>query len=455
MPDDLYGIGLSPDGFVEVPAPSPNAPPPNSPPEPVPDSIGGSAIGADAQDDQRVRDLLDQHLTSPDIINMLNELIIVNNPLITPGTATGPVTRVPELAMLTTNAATRLVYTMSDDNWWGRAYSVTGITSTNPQLHVVTKTVWFVTNAAPRDAATQATAYTKDGGLTWAVCDPVKAGKTGNAIDFAISNDTGRIYCIWTTTLGRGGEIAYSDDSGDTWTQIAATEVLDGVAGGQHWRACWIEAQNGYVAALVDQTLVLGGHDFGVFYSTDHGGTWTKKRATGASSAVDNPFTDAWRFKLSPTGTLFVGWGQNAAGGVRYHRSTDGFATASTVTWAAAGAASRISQIISNSTGTLLAFMYTVSNATTPRDHRLEVSTDDGVTWVQRTLPVELATWLGRNLDFNQLVALPTNLNMYLYMSTTAVAVNRLQPAASSVGTWGSSYPFTTSGQFPLAVIPD
>lgn len=72
---DLYRIGLdpnNPDGSV------PSSSAPNG-------SIGGSDIGANSQDDQRVRDLMQQYLEETTTVDFLNNLIIFPTPASTSG----------------------------------------------------------------------------------------------------------------------------------------------------------------------------------------------------------------------------------------------------------------------------------------------------------------------------------------------------------------------------------
>jgi hypothetical protein len=84
MPDDLYGINLDPNSFAaQKTAEVPHAPA-RRPVKTAPavESIGGSSIGADAEDDQRVRDLIEEYLKDHTTINTLNSLIIIGNPLL-------------------------------------------------------------------------------------------------------------------------------------------------------------------------------------------------------------------------------------------------------------------------------------------------------------------------------------------------------------------------------------
>lgn len=73
---DLYAINLDP-GIAGVRS-VPNASAPSG-------SIGGSNVGANEEDDQRVRDLMQQFLNDSSVLEMLNNLLIINNPNISSG----------------------------------------------------------------------------------------------------------------------------------------------------------------------------------------------------------------------------------------------------------------------------------------------------------------------------------------------------------------------------------
>jgi hypothetical protein len=80
MTDELYPINLGPNSVsAAVTAMAPVKPKKTNP---AIDSIGGSAIGADAMDDQRIRDLIEAYLKDHTTINTLNSLIIKGNPLL-------------------------------------------------------------------------------------------------------------------------------------------------------------------------------------------------------------------------------------------------------------------------------------------------------------------------------------------------------------------------------------
>lgn len=121
--------------------------------------------------------------------------------------------------------------------------------------------------------------YTIDGGITWSAtaAQPFAAAEDINAIICVqLDNTTTRIIVMrGTTDAGNGPEIAYSDDSGATWTvvEIDATHALYGL-GPQSLFA--LDAY--HIWAVTDS-----GH---ICFSDDAGVTWTVQNA-GTLVATD------------------------------------------------------------------------------------------------------------------------------------------------------------------------
>jgi hypothetical protein len=115
-----------------------------------------------------------------------------------------------------------------------------------------------------------------------------------------------------------------------------------------------------------------------------------------------------------------------------------------------------ITNLFRNVTGSVLAFMYTVNPAASPRDHRLMISTDRAATWAQQALTQELQTFLAADKSIWQLEGDRFDGDkLFLAFGATPWVVE-LTPVGST-GVWSlanTSYPYTSFGADPLCVIP-
>jgi len=194
-----------------------------------------------------------------------------------------------------------------------------------------------------------------DSGATWAATGTRPFGATEN-ISALICVETGNgsrlIAARGTTDGGNPAEIAYSDDGGDTWTNVNVGSV-NGAYVPWHaalfavdWQHVWVVTTDGYV-----------------YFSDDAGATWT----TLASGFTE----DLW--------AIHVNGDYGLAGGVNnaLASSSDAGASWALISGPASQAGDTITQVqVIDANNWWLTY----------DDGRLYYTDDGGVTWTERTL---------------------------------------------------------------------
>lgn len=359
------------------------------------------------------------------------------------------------LASSGTNASPRTVSQLTAGAW-STPVAVAGITGTNPRLFCLTSSLWFITNTGnlqTRQGGAGNGRRSQDGGLTWGTPGDPTSG-SGGVVAYARGVD-GRTWCIWQSATGEDSNISWSDDDGDTWTLSKNMNA----GGGGHARAFLLAchpSNPNVVVAFVDTTLFLGTNHWGAFCVTQTRGASWAVNGQSALSTADDSFNGRHLMVL-PNGRVIIS-GVFPGGGTTYIVAyTDDYgATAVTiaVSYVTPGV---ITALFRNVTGSVLAFMYTVNPAASPRDHRLMISTDHAATWAQQALAQELQTFLAANKTIGQLEGDRFDGDkFFLSFGGVSPYVVELTPVGST-GVWSlanTSYPYTSVGGDPLCVIP-
>ncbi len=213
-----------------------------------------------------------------------------------------------------------------------------GVITADAGDYLTTANVLFTTNGATFTASST---------------DPFAAGEdVVGAVAIRISRTVTRIIVgRGTTDAAAPAEIAYTDDSGTTWTNVNV-----GTTNGQFFN------DSGALFAIDKDNIfavTTGGY---IYQSTDSGVTWTSRESGVIGVAAYNWVSFKDRYN-------------GLAGGVgdQIARSIDGG-----LTWSAAGSPSSGGNLTSGTFNGLFWFI-TTSNG------RLYYSNDDGLTWTRRT----------------------------------------------------------------------
>jgi photosystem II stability/assembly factor-like uncharacterized protein len=223
------------------------------------------------------------------------------------------------------------------------------------------------------DAATGVTAevwFTTDGGATWtsSATDPFAADEDCNSV---VCFQTGRgvmrhLVQRGTTDGANPGEIAYSDDTGATWTTVNV-----GSTNGEYGM------HSGGLFALDHRHIWCCTDQANIFFSDDAGVSWTDQGAPGTQELYYVHFVDAnYGFCVGDARTTLY----TNDGGDHWT------ATAGTCGDGAAD--------VLTSVATLDSLRCWVGNSSAAGPGELWYTTDAGVTWTQRTLPIA-ATSIG------------------------------------------------------------
>lgn len=160
--------------------------------------------------------------------------------------------------------------------------------------------------------------YTNDKGTTWtaSAADPFAAGEDVGAVKcFQLDKDTNRIIVArMTTDAGNPAEIAYSDDSGATWTNVDV-----GAVNGQ------FAPDNDSLFVLDRNNIWLSTDDGYIYKSEDAGESWTAQE----QGVITSDEINCVNFADSNNG--FFAGNSNVVG-----KTTDGGQTWSAVTGPAA-----------------------------------------------------------------------------------------------------------------------
>lgn len=228
----------------------------------------------------------------------------------------------------------------------------------------------FVSTAAPAGSASGVARvlYTTDGN-TWTATgtNPFAAAEDAGAIvAFYVGAQTVRVVVArGEADAGNPAEIAYSDDTGTTWTNVNV-----GSTNGEYIRCLW----------AVDAAHIWAGTSSGNIYtSTDGGATWTLQTALGWTAVNGIHFTDALTGVAVGNGSSSPGVAYTTNGGLTWQGLTTvpGSAELGGV-WVLDGK------------------RWWVQNS----DGALYYTTDGGATWTARTAPVTGLTAGGLNLQF-------------------------------------------------------
>ena len=398
-------------------------------------SEGGSDVGANEQEDQRVRDLLEQYLRDPTIIDLLNSEVIVNNPSVVP-CATDRTTE-----LVAVGGASPRSSSYMNAGQWSTEIAIAGITTADPIIVCVTRLIWLCANGN----STTGMSRTIDGGATWAAPATPPAG---DIVAFSVAASGGRIWCLWNTHLNNAiSNVSYSDDNGDTW--VLAVTYTNGAGTFKGYLLDCHPSDPNTIVAFVYTTGLAGSV---LWYSTDKGVSWTRNISASITGVLATiPMVNMW-LRITSTGRVVLCFGPTVASATLRVIYSDDFG----VTWSAdvvnVASTGRIRGAYA--TGQTVAYMYTVSTAASPRDHRLMMSTDNGATFAQLVLAEELQTFLSLDKDVNQMA--PDELHNVLFLSLTiggGLAVVKLTPV-DATGAWLSTSPLVTGNQTPLQPIP-
>ncbi|KKN05739.1 hypothetical protein LCGC14_1084320 [marine sediment metagenome] len=343
---------------------------------------------------------------------------------------------------------------------WSAPVAVAGITSTDPRVVAVTDQLWFAINSNGEIEAWGwgVGARSKDGGATWgATPDPGGIGAAGGGIMDVARDAGGRIWCLahdghatWTRT-----KIFWSDDEGDNWN-LSETQ---GNASSTYYRTWKIvpHPSDENTIAVVGQ--FASGTVSGVLFHTSNRGTsWTvttHAEIRPGDLALNNRY--ALDAVMLPNGRLVLvgnfGVGSPFPWRVRY---TDDQGSNWSTPWSVTGDDVRVTGLFASPGGQRVAFFYLVDNTASPRDHRLMLSTDGGLTIAQATLATELQDFVSADFDYFGRFAMSPERDAIYLLTNTAVEVAKLSPV-SAAGLWTnltSGYPHASQGEENLAVVP-
>jgi photosystem II stability/assembly factor-like uncharacterized protein len=251
---------------------------------------------------------------------------------------------------------------------------------------------------------------TADSGVTWAATatDPFAAGEDVSAVVcFQLNKDTNRIVVArGTADLANPAEIAYSDDSGTTWTNVNV-----GTTAGQ------FAPDNDSLFDLDRNNIWMTTNDGYVYKSEDAGESWSVQES-GVITA-----NDIFCINFADTNNgFFAGEGNIIA------RTSDGGQTWSAVTAPAAQAADDI-----------IALEWSGRWWIGYNDGELWFSEDDGTNWTQRTYDGGASQAAINAIDF------ATELHGFM-VTDTAAPVGTIYHTVDGGYTWEPLTTTTNSG---------
>lgn len=345
--------------------------------------------------------------------------------------------------------------------WDGPLALPAGITNTDPEIMVTNASVWFVINS---DDVSDAYGWgvgarSKDGGDTWSATPDPGVGNGG--IKWVERDVGGRLWCIVhdSHSVFRRTKIYYSDNDGDSWVLStthgtgAPSEQVDG------WRI---------IVHPTDQdTIAIIGYQDGV---TPPGGTVgfiliTKNR--GASWTV-NTSVDIRRGQSAQWGfdAVMLSDGRIVAQGPFVVQATikwdTWYSDDDGVTWTLSqrhlSNSLRMNGMYISSNEDTIAYTLTDILDSTKERIKIWLSTDQGATFSEISLTVEIQEFVGLSDLFSPARFIASGVFEAMYISTnqSPIEVIKLSPVNSGgiVTDLTDAYPHISQGNDNLGIVP-
>ncbi len=327
------------------------------------------------------------------------------------------------------------------DGWTDPVQLPGSVTGSDPVPICITPSLWFVINGDNGEEADGwgAGARTKDGGISWGVTPlPADGGLDDGGIVHIAADAGGRLWMCGQDTTDLSftkSLIYYSDDEGDTWTQVFANGTGSSPQIRRIWRVITHPTDQNIIAALsFKRDSVASGY---THYSTDRGASWntnsdvkTKLGQQGVMHTYSAVMLD------TPSGTpRIIAQGPfNTSGSVPWWtlRSDDFGASWPTIGTTKAGVADRNMGLYVR--GTTVAFIQKDPDPA-PDVHHLFLSKNSGQSVSEKSLPVELEALVDDGLTVKAFAFSPETDSLYYKVAENTRKIWRLSPV-SGAGVW-------------------